>query len=79
MSDKMPVTWHKDNLENMRGHYARLAEQIKRLQGEYAIGLEKINEYDAQILRAELKGIKEFDRERFNKTRDSAAQGGKDK
>lgn len=62
---KMPLTWHKENLEALRGYYARVAEQIKRLQVEYGIGQKKINEYDAQILRAELKGLTEFDRDRF--------------
>ena len=71
---KSPLAHHKECLKNMRGHYERLAEQIKRLQAEYAAGQKKINEYDAQILRAELKGLAEFDRERFGVKRQSAAK-----
>jgi hypothetical protein len=71
---KNTIGWHKDCLENQRGHYARLLEQIARLKEDYARGQQQINAYDAQIIRAEEMGVTEFDREKFNKKRHYAAE-----
>lgn len=75
---KQPIAWHRNCLENRRAHDARLKEQIERLQADYQRGQKEINEYDAQILRAELKGVTEFDRYKFGKTRSVASRKASD-
>jgi hypothetical protein len=63
---KFPIEWHKNNLSNMRATRVRYKNDLLLAQREVDRIEKDINEYDAQILRAELEGKTEFDRERFN-------------
>ena len=76
---KFPLTWHKEGLANSRLYYERLREQIRRLEYEYEKGQRALNEYDAQIIEAETRGVAEFDREKFGKRRDAADDERKEK
>lgn len=67
---KRSIVWHMQCLENQRAHYSRLLEQIERLKQDHARGLQEIMAYDAQIIRAQEKGLPEFDREKFGKRRE---------
>lgn len=76
---KRSIAWHRECLENQRRHYAGLLEQIERLKMDYARSQRDINAYDAQIIKAELKRLTEFDRERFGKTKQQSAALGESK
>lgn len=76
---KMPTEWHKKNLENMR----RFAQRQRDTAREAVDAAERVERdciaLDAQIIKAELKGIEEFDADKFNVKRkpSSAAPQGK--
>lgn len=66
---KMPVKWHKGNLENMR----RFAQRQRDTAAQAIAAAERTEAdcmlLDSQIIRAELKGIAEFDSDKFGKKR----------
>ena len=69
---KFPMEWHKDGLKNMQASLLRQLDVVRR-ENEYADRLRRdIISYDAQIIEAETRGVKEFDREKFGKKRVSA-------
>lgn len=70
---KWPLDWHKNNLKNMRDHVQRRRDEGHRILADAAATERRCIELDAQIIRAELKGIKEFDPDKFNKKRTDAA------
>lgn len=62
---KMPLAWHKKNLENMR----RFAQRQRDAAAQTIADAERVEQHcillDAQIIRAELKGVAEFDADKF--------------
>lgn len=73
---KMPIEWHKKNLEGMR----RFVQRQRDTAAEAISAAERAERecmvLDAQIIRAELKGIAEFDSDKFNKRRERNAASG---
>lgn len=62
---KMSIEWHKKTLGYQEQNYERLQKEFAELQErEYKARLDLEN-YRAQIKRAELMGKDGFDRERF--------------
>lgn len=66
---KMPLSWHRQCLENRKGSYSRMVENNRKAR-EIAESVESslrlsIEILEEQILRAELMGKDAFDRERF--------------
>ena len=66
---KMPLSWHKQCLENQKGTYSRMVEKNRKAR-EIAESDERrirlsIEILEEQIIRAELMGKDAFDRERF--------------
>lgn len=62
---KFPLLWHKDCLANMRGSAERMKVEVQSMQERYERLLSEINAYDAQIIEAELRGVDEFDSDKF--------------
>ena len=66
---KRSVTWHLQCLANMRSFARNLRTEAKEAIARAERTERDCMVLDAQILRAELKGIKEFDADKFNKKR----------
>mgnify|MGYP001209340437 CR=1 FL=1 len=67
MSNKYPIYWHEECLENRFNAEKNLTENIAKLTSEY-IDLYKENRfYKVQIEHAKMLGMDGFDRDRFMK------------
>jgi hypothetical protein len=66
---KNPIAWHKQCLANMRLGNERSKAELKRLQETVSRNEAWINDYDKQILRAELTGKEAFDSDRYGKAK----------
>ena len=66
---KFPLRWHIECLANMRGSYAKKAEQLRRIAESLESDAKNIAELDSQIQRAHAEKLDAFDSEKFNKKR----------
>lgn len=75
---KMPLSWHRQCLENQKDHYSRVVQKNLRAleiaqsdERRLRLSIEILEE---QIIRAELMGKDAFDRERFGLSKKEASE-----
>ena len=68
---KEPMSWHKSCLANMKRVLDFKAKAILQAQKDHQLLLEEVTAYEAQIAKAEARGLNGFDAERFGKKKDS--------
>ena len=66
---KQSIEWHINCLNNRKRSRDNLLKKFEELRKELEVENRNIFIYEQQILRAEELGKKEFDRDKFNKTR----------
>jgi hypothetical protein len=66
---KFALRWHIECLANMRDHFAKKSEQLRRAAESLERDRASIVELEAQILRAQTEKLDSFDPDKFNKKR----------
>lgn len=65
MSNKYPIYWHEEGLENSFNAEKTLTENIAKLTSEYIDLYKKNRFYKVQIEHAKMLGIEAFDKDKF--------------
>lgn len=70
----MPLSWHKECLENRRRTLLDKLEEVRRVNEQADRMRREIIAYDAQIIEAETRGLDGFDPDKFGKKRRKEAK-----
>jgi hypothetical protein len=69
---KMPISWHRQVITNLKSSLEQLRDRVVRAQFDYDACAKRVAILNAQITRAEREGRDGFDAEKFNLSRVNA-------